>query len=185
MTDENEHHQSIHSVDNASEDQVAWMNQQGSGENESMTSGSDDYMVMSIKKINVMELKIPGARVQVEVSGKKMWLWVDRVSPVTIFSMTDLKDTLGKTNIQLQPSQEEFLDYKNNRIHMLGKVALTMALNGWAAPAQVSVISGNHHSILERSDGYPRFGVGATKESDGNHGEGSSQEEEEYDELQT
>ena len=64
--------------------------------------------------------------------------------------MTDLKATLGKTNIKLQPSQDEFLDYKNNRTHILGKVAVTMALNGWAAPAQVSVISGNHQSILGR-----------------------------------
>ena len=71
VRDENEHHQSMHSVDNASEDQVAWVNQQGSGENESMMSGSDDYMVMSIKKQNVIELKIPGARVQVEVPEKR------------------------------------------------------------------------------------------------------------------
>ena len=69
-------------------------------------------------------------------------------SQVTIFSMTDLKTTLDKTNIQLQPSQDEFLDYNNNRIHILGKVAVKMALNGWAAPAQVSVISGNHQSIF-------------------------------------
>ena len=67
---------------------------------------------------------------------------------MTIFSMTDLKATLGKTNIQLQPSKDEFLDYNNNRIHILGKIAVTMALNGWAAPAQVSVISGNHQSII-------------------------------------
>ena len=134
------------------EDPVAWVNQQGSGENESMTSGSDDYMVMSIKrKKKETELKIPGARVQVEVSGKKMWLWIDSGSTVTIFSMTDLKTTLGKANIQLQPSKDEFLDYNNNRINILGKVAVTMSLNGWAAPAQVSVISGNHQSILGRN----------------------------------
>ena len=78
MRDENEHHQSMQSLNDVAEDPVAWVNQQGSRENESMTSGSDDYMVMSIKrKKNVTELKIPGARVQVEVSGKKMWLWID------------------------------------------------------------------------------------------------------------
>ena len=138
VRDKNEHHQSMHSVDNASEDQVAWVNQQGCGKNESMSSGSDDYMVMSIKKKNVMELKIPVARVQ------------DSGSPVTIFSMTDLKAALGKTNLHLQPSEEEFLDYNKNQIHILGKVAVTTALNGWAAPAQVSVISGKHQSILGR-----------------------------------
>ena len=132
--DENEHHQSVHSVDIQPADRVARVNQQRSGENESMTSGSDYYMVMSIKKKNVMELKIPGARNQVEDSG----------SPVTIFSMTDMKATLGKTNTQLQPPQDEILDYNNNRIHILGKLAMTMALNGWAGPAQVLVKSGNH-----------------------------------------
>ena len=84
-------------INELNEDPVSWVNQQGCGENESMTSGSDDYMVMSIKrKKNETELKIPGARVQVEVSGKKMWLWIDSGSPVTIFSMNDLKTTLEK-----------------------------------------------------------------------------------------
>ena len=186
MRDENDHNQSMHSVDNVSEDQVAWVRQQRSGENESMTSGSDDYLVMSIKKKNVSELKISGARVQVEVSGKKMWLWVDSGSPVTIFSMMDLKALLGKTNIQLQPSQDEFLDYNNNRIHILGKVAVTMALNGWAAPAQLSVLSGNHQSILGRDlMGTLGLELVQRKKVIGITGEESSQEREEYDELQT
>ena len=78
-------------MNDLNEDPVSWVNQQGSGEKESMTSGSDDYMVMSTKrKKNETELKSPGARVQVEVSGKKMWLWIDSGSPVTIFSITDL-----------------------------------------------------------------------------------------------
>ena len=187
VRDENEHHQSMQNVNDVAEDPVAWVNQQGSGENESMTSGSDDYMVMSIKrKKNVTELKIPGARVQVAVSGKKMWLWIDSGSPVTIFSMTDLKRTLGKANIQLQPSKDEFLDYNNNRIHILGKVAVTMSLNGWAASAQVSVRSGNHQSILGRNLMYTLgLELMQRRKVIGIMGEGSSQEEEEHDELQT
>ena len=100
--------------------------------------------------------------------------------------MTDLKATLGKTNIQLQPSQDELLDYNNNRIHILGKVAVTMALNGCAAPAQVSVISRNHQSILGR-DLMGTLGLELVQRNKvmGITGEGSSQEEEEYDELQT
>ena len=46
--------------------EVAWVNQQGYGENGSASSESDDYMVMSIKRKNWMEVKIPGARDQVE-----------------------------------------------------------------------------------------------------------------------
>ena len=101
-------------------------------------------MVMSIKKMNVMEPNIPSAIVQVQVSGKQMWLCVDSGSPVTIFRMTDQKSTLAKTNLQLQPTQEEFLDYNNNRIHILGKIAVTLVLNGWVTPSHVSVIHGDH-----------------------------------------
>ena len=105
---------------------------------------------------------------------------------MTIFSVLDLKATLGKTNIHLQPSQDEFLDYNNNRIHILGKVAVTMALNSWAAPAQVSVISRNHPSILGRDlMGTLGLELVQRKKVMGITGEGSSQEEEEYDELQT
>ena len=142
---------------------------------------------MSIKrKKNETELKIPGARVQVEVSGKKMWLWIDSGSPMTIFSITDLKTALGKANIQIQPSKDEFLDYNNNRINILGKVAVMMSLNGWAAPAQVSVISGNHQSILGRDlMGTLGLELVQRKKMMGITGEGSSQEKEEHDELQT
>ena len=63
---------------------------------------------------------------------------------------------------------------------------MTMSLNGWAAPAQVSVISGNHQSILGRDlMGTLRLELVQRKREMGITGEGSSQEEEEYDELQT
>ena len=56
--------QSMQSVSEGAEDPVAWVNQQVRGDNDSVTSGSDNYMVISIKKKrNVTELKIPGARV--------------------------------------------------------------------------------------------------------------------------
>ena len=101
-------------------------------------------------KKNAVELKLPSARGQVEVSGKKIWLWIDSWSPVTIFSMTDLKALLDKANLHLQPIREVFLYYSNNQIHILGKMAVTIALNGWVTQAIVSVIEGNHHSILGR-----------------------------------
>ena len=121
-----------------------------------------------------------------DVSGKKMWLWIDSGSPVTIFSITDLKTTLGKANIQLQPSKDELLDYNNSQINILGKVVVMMSLNGWAAPAQVSLISRNHQSILGRDlMGTLGLELVQRKKVMGIKGEGSSQEEEEYDELQT
>ena len=61
-----------------------------------------------------------------------------------------------------------------------------MSLNGWAAPAQVSVISGIYQSILGRDlMGTLGLELVQQKKMMGITGEGSSQEEEEYDELQT
>ena len=69
---------------------------------------------------------------------------------------------------------------------ILGKVAVMTSLNGWAAPAQVSVISGNHQSILGRDlMGTLVLELVQRKKVMGITGEWSSQEEEENDELQT
>ena len=59
---------------------------------------------------------------------------------------------------------------------------MKIALNGWAAPAQVSVISGNHGL-----DPMGTLGMELVQRKKwmGITGEGSSQEEEECDELQT
>ena len=57
---------------------------------------------------NSVELKNLSARIQAEVSEKKMRHWVDSGSPVTILCMTDLKATLGKANLHLQPIRQEF-----------------------------------------------------------------------------
>ena len=74
------------------------------------------------------------------------------------------------------------MDYNNNRINILGKVAVMTSLNGWAAPAQVSVISGNHLSILGRDlMGTLGLKLVQRKKVTGITGEGSSQEEEEND----
>ena len=172
VRDETEHHQSTQNVNDLNEDPVSWVNQQGSEENESMTSGLDDYMVMSIKrKKNETELKIPGARVQVEVSGKKMWLWIDSGSPVTIFSITDLKTALGKANIQLQPSKDEFLDYNNNRINKhTGEGSSDDVIKRLGSTStSVSNIRKSSVNPGARSDGHPGPRVSSTEENDGNH----------------
>ena len=61
-----------------------------------------------------------------------------------------------------------------------------MAPNGWAAPAQVSVIAGNHQSI-HGQDLMGTLGIEPVQGGEvmGTTGEGSNQDAEEYDELQT
>ena len=133
-----------------------------------MTSGLDDYMVISIKrKKNETELKIPGARVQVEVSGKKMWLWIDSASPVTIFSINDLKTTLGKANIQLQSSKEGLQQQPNKHTRECNSDDVIK----WLGSTSTGVSNIRKSSINRRArpDWDPRSRASPTEESDGNH----------------
>ena len=64
--DANEHHRSTHSVESSSmqEEQIGWVNrEQEGGEEISISSASDEYMVRSTMKKNSVELKIPNARI--------------------------------------------------------------------------------------------------------------------------
>ena len=106
-----------------------------------------------------------------------MELWVDSGSPVAIFSMTDLKATLSKANLHLQQISENFMEYNNYRTHLLGNIAVTIALNGWVTQAKESVIAGQRQLILGRAlYGRPRFGANREKKSYGNHWEGQQQQ---------
>ena len=101
-------------------------------------------------KQRVTELKIRNTRVLANVYGKNMWLWVDSGSPVTIFSMSELTRGMGRSNLHLIKGKDEFLDYNNNRIHILGKAEATIKFNGWVTQQKISVIAGNDQSILGR-----------------------------------
>ena len=57
---------------------------------------------------------------------------------------------MGKANIYLFPGRNDFLDYNSNQIHILGPAEKTIELNGWATQLKVSVIAGNHQSIMRR-----------------------------------
>ena len=101
---------------------------------------------MSNKSKHAVEMKIPGARFQADVSGNKTWLWVSSGSQVTVPSMHDLKWTLSKVNFHLQPNVESCY-YNNNRIQILGRSDVKIDLKEWATKAKVLVIAVNNQSI--------------------------------------
>ena len=106
---------------------------------------------MAIKRNRkAVDFKIPNAKVLAKVCGKSMWLWVDNGLPVTIFSLQELTKAMGRENFYLIPGRDEFLDYNNNRIHILGKAEVMIELSGWVTQQKISVIGGNHESILGR-----------------------------------
>ena len=57
---------------------------------------------------------------------------------------------MGKANIHLITRKDEFLDYNIKRFHILGKAEVIIELNSWATQQKISVIAGNHQSILGR-----------------------------------
>ena len=132
---------------------VGWVNQEAEEEYD-MSKRLSEYMVMATKrKQNVTEVEIPNAGVLANVCGKSMWLWVDSGSFVFIFSLPELKPAMGKAKFHLIPRMDEFkfLNYNNNRIHILGKAEVKIELNGSATQQKILVIAGNHESILGAS----------------------------------
>ena len=82
-----------------------------------------------------------------------MNIWIDSGSPISILTLDDLKKTVGRTGINLKQNDkeyDEFRDYSNNRIEMLGRMEVELASNGWTTKAEVRVIGGTRPSIVGR-----------------------------------
>ena len=60
-----------------------------------------------------------------------------------------MKKTVGQTGINLKEDDmedDEFRDYSNNRIKMLGRMEVELASNGWKTREEVRVIGGTRPS---------------------------------------
>ena len=82
-----------------------------------------------------------------------MNIWIDSGSPISILTLEDLRRTVGRAGINLKQDStddDEFRDYSNNRIKMLGRMELELASNGWKTTAEVRVIGGTRPSIVGR-----------------------------------
>ena len=80
-------------------------------------------------------------------------MWIDSGSPVSIFTINELRKTLGAAGIKLQevtPRDQEFRDKWNNPINLLGTIKLELASNGWSISAVIKVIGGARPSIIGR-----------------------------------
>ena len=74
-----------------------------------------------------------------------MNIWIDSGSPISILTLDDSKKTVGRAGINLKQDDtkdDEFRDYSNNRIKMLGRMELDLASNGWKTKAEVRFIGG-------------------------------------------
>ena len=110
------------------------------------SESSDDYMVMAIRRKKETLLKIP-------YNEHPMNIWIDSGSQISILTLDDFRKTVGRAGINLKQDDiedDDFRDYSNNRINLLGRLELELASNGWKTKAEVRVIGGTRPSIVGR-----------------------------------
>ena len=115
---------------------------------------------MSIKRKKV-ESKVVGAKLAIKNNGLSTQAWIDSGSLISIFTIGELKCTLGKQSVQLQsidPKVDQFGDYGNNPPKLLGKLVVTLHSNRWTTQAAISVLGGCQPSIIGR-DLMPALGL--------------------------
>ena len=125
------------------------------------SDSSTEYVVMSIRRKEETELRVAGAKLALRINGKATQAWIDSGSPISIFTIGELKRTLGTVNVLLKPldpKNDQFRDYGNNPLKFLGKMQVTLHSNGWTCSADINVIGGCRPSIFGR-DLMPSLGL--------------------------
>ena len=67
------------------------------------SDSSTNYIVISIKRRQEEELKIAETKLALKTTVHSTQAWFDSGSPISVFTIGELKRTLGKQNMQLQP----------------------------------------------------------------------------------
>ena len=117
------------------------------------SDSSTEYVVMSIRRKEKTELRVAGAKLALRINGKATQAWIDSGSPISTFTIGELKRTLGTANVQLKPldpKDDQFRDYGNNPLKFLGKMQVTLHSNGWTCSADINIIGGCRPSIIGR-----------------------------------
>ena len=130
---------------------IGWVNKKPVVHSWDSSSSDGDYMVMAIKHKRSTELKITGAQLPIKINGKSTRVWIDSGSPISIFTIGELRRTLGASGIKLDTLSEEenaFRDYGNNPLQMIGAMAVTLQSTGWTINARIKVTGGNRSSII-------------------------------------
>ena len=72
---------------------------------------------MAIKSRRETELKVAGAQLPIKINGRQTNVWIDSGSPISIFRVGELKQTLGTAGVNVKapaPEDDKFRDYRNN-----------------------------------------------------------------------
>ena len=102
-----------------------------------------------------------GARLPIKINGRQTNVWKFSGTPISIFTVGELKRTLGTAGVNVKepaPEDDDFRDYGNNPLQLLGTMNVSLETNGWVTEARIKVIGGNRPSIIGR-DLMPNLGL--------------------------
>ena len=143
------------------ENSIGWVNTPDKMQRSWDWDSSGDYVVMAIKSRKETESKVAGARLPIKINNKHTNVWIDSGSPISIFTVGELKRTLGTAGVNVTvpaPEDEEFRDYGNNPLRLLGTMNVSLETSGGLIEAKIKVIGGNRPSIIGR-DLMPNLGL--------------------------
>ena len=132
---------------------IGWINKNPVVHSWDSRRSDGNYMVMAIKHKRATELKVAGAQLSIKVNGKSTRVWIDSGSPISIFTIGELRKTLGTSGVKSDNLTEEdnaFRDYGNNPLQMIGTMAVMIQSNGWNIHARIKTIGMNRPSIIGR-----------------------------------
>ena len=126
-------------------------------------------MVMAVKHERFTELKVAGAQLPIRINGKASRVWIDSGSPISIFTIGELRRALGASGLKLDALSNEdnaFWDYGSNPLMLIGSTDVTLESSGWRINARIKVIGGNRPSIIGR-DLMPQLGLQLVQQTPG------------------
>ena len=100
------------------------------------------------------------------MNGKSTRVWIESGSPISIFTIGELRRTLEASGIKLDALSNEdnaFRNYGNNPLQMTGTMAVTLESKDWKINARIKV----RPSIIGR-DLMPQLGLQLVQQSPGN-----------------
>ena len=149
---------------------IGWLNPSKPVVHSWDSSSSDgDYIALAVRLKKFTELKIAGAQLPIRINGRASRVWIDSGSPVSIFTIGELRRTLGASALKVGALSNEdtaFRDYRNNPIKLIGTMTVILELNGWRVDAKIKVIGGNRPSIMGR-EVMPQSGLQLVQQTPG------------------
>ena len=124
---------------------------------------------MAVKHKRFTELKNAGAQLPIRISRIASRVRIDSGSPISIFTIGELRRTLGVSELKLDAISNEdiaFRDYGNSPLELIRTMTITLESNGWRLNARIKVIGGNRPSIIER-DLMPQLGLQLVQQTSG------------------